>query len=185
MVQVHHDEGVAHRIDPESCADAREGIGEALTGERKGQPLSRDRGHRFDPCRAHHEARERARAALQNLLATLDAPQPAGMGHNNPPEEIGDAGPTEELREEAIALHAEFGKSNPSISLVKMLGTAIGKAALASIKWAGRKIDLAVDTAITKGIPTIGPVFVATYNEEIHKVIEAVRIWLEIVAHRL
>jgi hypothetical protein len=28
-VQVHHDEGVANRIDPESCADAREGIGEA------------------------------------------------------------------------------------------------------------------------------------------------------------
>jgi hypothetical protein len=41
MVQVHHDEGVANRIDPESCADAREGIGEALTGERIGQPLSR------------------------------------------------------------------------------------------------------------------------------------------------
>src|SRR6266550_9148250 len=42
MVQVHHDEGVANRIDPESCADAREGIGEALTGERIGQPLSRE-----------------------------------------------------------------------------------------------------------------------------------------------
>jgi hypothetical protein len=42
-VQVHHDEGVANRIDPESCAAAREGISEALTGERIGQPLSRDR----------------------------------------------------------------------------------------------------------------------------------------------
>jgi hypothetical protein len=41
-VQVHHDEGVANRIDPESCADAHEGIGEALTGERIGQPLSRE-----------------------------------------------------------------------------------------------------------------------------------------------
>jgi hypothetical protein len=40
MVQVHHDEGVANRIDPESCAAAREGISEALTGERTGQPLS-------------------------------------------------------------------------------------------------------------------------------------------------
>ncbi len=40
-MQVHHDEGVANRIDPESCADAREGIGEALTGERIG---SVDRG---------------------------------------------------------------------------------------------------------------------------------------------
>ena len=42
-MQVHHDEGVANRIDPESCADLREGISEALTGERIGQPLSRDR----------------------------------------------------------------------------------------------------------------------------------------------
>ena len=41
-MEVHHDEGVANRIDPESCADTREGIGEALTGERIGQPLSRE-----------------------------------------------------------------------------------------------------------------------------------------------
>src|SRR5712675_388055 len=31
-----------NRIDPESCASTREGIGEALTGERIGQPLSRE-----------------------------------------------------------------------------------------------------------------------------------------------
>ena len=37
-MQVHHDEGVANRIDPELCADTREGIGEALR-ERIGQPL--------------------------------------------------------------------------------------------------------------------------------------------------
>jgi len=41
-VQVHHDEEVANRIGPESCAAAREGISEALTGERTGQPLSRE-----------------------------------------------------------------------------------------------------------------------------------------------
>ena len=41
-MQVHHDEGVANRIDPESCASTREGIGEALTGERIGQPSSRE-----------------------------------------------------------------------------------------------------------------------------------------------
>ena len=42
-MQVHHDEGVANRIDPESCAVACEGISEALTGECTGQPLSRER----------------------------------------------------------------------------------------------------------------------------------------------
>ena len=41
-MQVHHDEEVANRIDPESCAVAREGISEALTGECIGQPLSRE-----------------------------------------------------------------------------------------------------------------------------------------------
>jgi hypothetical protein len=42
-VRVPHDEGVANHIDPESCAVAREGLGEALTGEHIGQPLSRER----------------------------------------------------------------------------------------------------------------------------------------------
>ena len=41
-MQVHHDEGIANHIDPESCAAAREGNSEALTGERAGQPLSRE-----------------------------------------------------------------------------------------------------------------------------------------------
>jgi hypothetical protein len=41
-VQVHYDEGVANRIDPESCAVACEGNSEALTGECTGQPLSRE-----------------------------------------------------------------------------------------------------------------------------------------------
>jgi hypothetical protein len=42
-VQVPCDEGVAIHIGPESCAVAREGLGEALTGGRIGQPLSRER----------------------------------------------------------------------------------------------------------------------------------------------
>jgi len=42
-VQVHCDEGVAIRIGPESCAGAREGVSEASTGERTGQPLSCER----------------------------------------------------------------------------------------------------------------------------------------------
>ena len=41
-MQVPCDEGVAIPIGPESCAGAREGLGEALTGGRIGQPLSRE-----------------------------------------------------------------------------------------------------------------------------------------------
>ncbi|MFZ3325568.1 MAG: hypothetical protein WA231_06575 [Methylocella sp.] len=39
-VQVPCDEGIAIHSGPESCAVAREGLGEALTGVRIGQPLS-------------------------------------------------------------------------------------------------------------------------------------------------
>jgi hypothetical protein len=42
-VQVHYDEGIANRIDPEPCAGVREDAGEASAGGREGQPLSRDR----------------------------------------------------------------------------------------------------------------------------------------------
>src|ERR1700744_2686314 len=42
-VQVPYDEGIAIRIDPESCAGGREAACEALTGARVGQPLSGER----------------------------------------------------------------------------------------------------------------------------------------------
>ena len=41
-MKVPRDEGVAIHIGPKSCAVAREGLGEALTGERIGQPSSRE-----------------------------------------------------------------------------------------------------------------------------------------------
>ena len=39
MVQVHYGEGVANHTDPGSCAAYGEVCGEALRGERAGQPL--------------------------------------------------------------------------------------------------------------------------------------------------
>ena len=41
-MQVHYGEGVANHTDPESCAAYCEVCGEALTGERAGQPLSHE-----------------------------------------------------------------------------------------------------------------------------------------------
>ncbi len=41
-MQVHYGEGVANHTGPESCAVYREVCGEALIGERAGQPLSRE-----------------------------------------------------------------------------------------------------------------------------------------------
>jgi hypothetical protein len=42
-VQVRCTEGLANHSGPESCAGIREGVREALTGERAGQPLSCER----------------------------------------------------------------------------------------------------------------------------------------------
>ena len=41
-MRVHHEEGVATHLGPESCVFIREDEGEASTGERTGQPLSRE-----------------------------------------------------------------------------------------------------------------------------------------------
>jgi hypothetical protein len=42
VVRVHYDEGVAIHVGPESCGGIREDVVEALTGERIGQPSSRE-----------------------------------------------------------------------------------------------------------------------------------------------
>ena len=42
-MQVRCTEGLANHSGPESCAGTREGVSEALTGERAGQSLSRER----------------------------------------------------------------------------------------------------------------------------------------------
>ena len=86
-MQVPHDEGVATHINPESCAVAREGSSEALTGEPTGQPLSREsfaipgadavhgaEGNTHE--RASAPARQRERSddpAWSKSLAFLDA----------------------------------------------------------------------------------------------------------------
>jgi hypothetical protein len=92
-VQVPCDEGVAIHIGPESCAVAREGLGEALTGERIGQPLSRESfysgcRHRANGGKQHIWARQRERPddpAWSETLACADAPcAGTGRSHDRP-----------------------------------------------------------------------------------------------------
>ena len=42
-MKVSYSEGLANHADRESCGSAREGVAEALTAERMGQPLSREK----------------------------------------------------------------------------------------------------------------------------------------------
>jgi len=87
MVKVRHSEGAAIHTDPESCADAREGIGEALTGARAGEVLSGEsnvvRGADAVVACRRQQARVRHRKDLGH---------PASPWGNRPQGRIGKAG---------------------------------------------------------------------------------------------
>jgi site-specific DNA recombinase len=53
-----HDQGLAHPIDPESCAAAREGVGEALTGADAGRPCTVPKAFTVPDADAHVGARK-------------------------------------------------------------------------------------------------------------------------------
>jgi hypothetical protein len=76
MVKVRYSEGVAIHTDPESCADAREGIGEALIGGRAGEVLSGEsnvvRGADAVVACRRQQARVRHRKDLGHPASSLD-----------------------------------------------------------------------------------------------------------------
>lgn len=90
-MRVHHNEGVAIHIGPESCADGREAAREALTGERVGQPLNRETDAFRVPtfflyAEGNMSRRDSARAGSTRRgqrpwhARTLLAQEPGGLG---------------------------------------------------------------------------------------------------------
>ena len=102
-----HDEGVANHVGPESCAAVREGRGEALTGVRAGQPLSREKAVLAPGAdavsgsgRPHHAPRYRKRSGNLARSKTLrmhgntlhgnrEIPPPSGSSRG--PDRIGES----------------------------------------------------------------------------------------------
>src|SRR5215468_1758695 len=82
-------QGVEDHIGPESCALAREGHGEALTGERIGQPLSREKSlilgadtvYKVEGNMSGRDTRGPDDPAWSETLACADAPC-AGTGRS-------------------------------------------------------------------------------------------------------
>jgi len=66
-MKVSYDEDLANHIGPESCVYSRKAVREALTGERAGWVLSRERGFASE-CRR----RQRVRKATRNTSLTQD-----------------------------------------------------------------------------------------------------------------
>ena len=89
-MEVRCDEGVANRIDPESCALIREDSREASIGECTGQPLSRERSYvpgadavqmaeRKTVGRASASARTARRGRRPWHVQTVPAREPGGL----------------------------------------------------------------------------------------------------------
>jgi hypothetical protein len=132
--------------------------------------------------RADHEARERVRAGLAQLRAVIDQPRPAGIGHNNPPEKITEANEPSKLQPFVLQLQIEFAKPEPSISLVKKLATPLRDALVASIKWAGRKVDKIFDAAATTTGAAIAVAVGSQYIDPLRKAFDTIISWLDLIA---
>jgi RNA-directed DNA polymerase len=124
-------EGVATHTGPESCVDVREGVGEALTGVRAGQPLSRE-----IRCIQGANAVRRAEgntkgAALARRASTLRGLRPcactethhagSGRSHTWP----GRTGPCREPYGGTTAMHGR-GKSDGPIVLKNLANKGHG-----------------------------------------------------------
>lgn len=132
-----------------------------------------------------HEARARARVALDQLRKVLDKPRPIGIGHNRPPEDEKEPDEIKQLRLALVELQAEFGKSDPAIHLIKRWAKPLCDAVIVGGKWGARKLDKAVDAAMTVGGGSAAVAIGTYYNEALHNAFEAVIKWLEIVARHV
>ena len=135
-MQVPDNKEVANHVVPESCAAYREVRREALTGERTGQPWSRDRkdipGADAVPraegntdVRAHASARTTRRGRRPWHVRTLLAREPGDLGFDQSPYW---AGPRREGRSRTPTMHGPE-KSDSAIVATKPANKAAGAAA--------------------------------------------------------
>lgn len=129
-----------------------------------------------------HKTRDRVLAALAHLRAAIDQPKPVGIGHNNPPEDEPETDEVTKLRTAVTELQVEFAKPAPPISLVKKLTAPLRDAVIASMTWIGKKLDKAVDAAMTTTGAGVAVAIGTQYNEPLRKALSAIIDWLKIVA---
>jgi hypothetical protein len=125
-------------------------------------------------------ARAQALKAVDQLRQALDQPVPIGIGHNKPPA---DDEPDElkELRPAMVELSEELAKPEPAIQNVKKWSEPLRNAVVATGKWIAKKLDKALDAAVTAGSVAA----VAYYSEPLKNAFEAVINWLAIAASQV
>jgi hypothetical protein len=127
------------------------------------------------------EARAKARAALDRLQKALERRIPIGIGHNQPPD---DTKPGEVLTLNVVIeeLKAEFGKQNPTISLIKKNAAVFRKALIACGQWGAKKLDKGVDAGIKVIGAGAGTYILTQCFPSMNNAFKAIIDWLEIAA---
>ena len=128
------------------------------------------------------EARKQALAAIERLEKIIDKRRAIGIGHNQPPEPV-EEGPDEpEVREAVQELKLEFKTQSPAIATIKKWAKRLRDVLVVAGKWAGKKLDKAVDSAMTVIGTGVGGYVLSQYVPPIHHAFEAIINWLEIAA---
>jgi hypothetical protein len=120
-----------------------------------------------------HEARARARSALDRLQEALERSLPAGIGHNRPPAT--EHTEQTQLRAAITELKSEFAKPNPAITFIQRWTKPLRDALVAIGKWGAKKLDKAADAAVTTAAGGTVVWVGSHYSEELLAVVKATR----------
>lgn len=135
------------------------------------------------------QARDEAIDALRSVESLLLARTIGhGIGHNNPPSDVDadDQTRRQELREDSRQLREELEKPAPRIAVSKKFLRSIGKGFLATVKWIGGKLNIAVDEAVktaAKGAVVAAPLLLdSDVREAVKMAFGATMKWIYLAA---
>lgn len=99
------------------------------------------------------EQRQTAKASLDQLLSEMDRLHTVGIGHNNPPEPIDEAlteKDRNDIEKAATGIRAALDAEQPDVPQVVERASVLRKTLAKVLRWAGKKLDVAVDGFMKK-----------------------------------
>lgn len=140
-----------------------------------------DDGASSSPDGATRESLLASISTLTKQLADLQT-APRDIGHNQPPEEIGSPPYADEDKIEIAQLltitKEEILLEKPDVEILRKATSRLAEFSERAINYVGKKIDLAIDESIKKGIPITFSYL--AFGEHLQNFIESVRTFLSI-----
>lgn len=151
------------------------------------QNMSRDEPDKFDEDNARSNVTSRLdelEAAIRPLLQ-----QPAGIGHNNPPEEVGDAPLTrtewEDLQAQISALSTQTKSEKPDHRTVEEKASKFGVYAKKIAFWVGKRLEKGADAFVITAATTFGASIAIDMEQVVgllRSTIEAAQTWATVLS---